>query len=167
MKKTWKTPWAYLTNTLLLAGLLLLGTALFTGGVFNRTTRTLILLCGVYSMLGYFETTPSDCRQSTHRECESSLTCCICRIFTREALFPPYVFIISRIRLIKLSLKSPAAIDGEERAPTCGKPHAFRFCVSLRQAILCAFPVGNSISCPENQIHRFFRGRELMEKRRF
>lgn len=51
MKKTWKTPWAYLTNTLLLAGLLLLGTALFTGGVFNRTTRTLILLCGVYSML--------------------------------------------------------------------------------------------------------------------
>lgn len=51
MERKLKTPWAYLINTVLLAALLIVGTKLFTSGVFNRTTRTLILQCGVYSIL--------------------------------------------------------------------------------------------------------------------
>ena len=51
MGKRLKTQWAYLINTILLAGILILGTYLMGSGLLNRTTRTLVLQCGVYSIL--------------------------------------------------------------------------------------------------------------------
>ena len=49
--KRLKTPVAYLINTVLVAAILVLGTLLFNGGALNRATKSVILQCGVYSMM--------------------------------------------------------------------------------------------------------------------
>ena len=49
--KRLKTPVAYLINTVLVAAILVLGTLLFNGGALNRATKSVILQCGVYSIM--------------------------------------------------------------------------------------------------------------------
>lgn len=49
--KRLKTPYAYLINTVVLAGLLVLGTLLFNSGALNRAAKSVILQCGVYSIM--------------------------------------------------------------------------------------------------------------------
>ena len=50
MKKL-KTPYAYIINTVVLAAILVLGNMLFSGGALNRATKSVILQCGVYSIM--------------------------------------------------------------------------------------------------------------------
>ena len=50
MKKL-KTPYAYIINTVALAAILVLGNMLFAGGALNRATKSVILQCGVYSIM--------------------------------------------------------------------------------------------------------------------
>ena len=50
MKKL-KTPYAYIINTVVLVALLVLGNMLFAGGALNRATKSVILQCGVYSIM--------------------------------------------------------------------------------------------------------------------
>ena len=50
MKKL-KTPYAYIINTVVLAAILVLGNMLFAGGALNRATKSVILQCGVYSIM--------------------------------------------------------------------------------------------------------------------
>ena len=50
MKKL-KTPYAYIINTVVLAAILMLGNMLFAGGALNRATKSVILQCGVYSIM--------------------------------------------------------------------------------------------------------------------
>ena len=50
MKKL-KTPCAYIINTVVLAAILVLGNMLFAGGALNRATKSVILQCGVYSIM--------------------------------------------------------------------------------------------------------------------
>ena len=50
MKKL-KTPYAYIINTVVLAAVLVLGNMLFAGGALNRATKSVILQCGVYSIM--------------------------------------------------------------------------------------------------------------------
>ena len=49
--KRLKTPYAYLINTVVLVAVLVLGNMLFAGGALNRATKSVILQCGVYSMM--------------------------------------------------------------------------------------------------------------------
>ena len=51
IRKKLKTPYAYAVNAVIVVGLLILGMILFNSGALNRTSRTLILQCGVYSIL--------------------------------------------------------------------------------------------------------------------
>ena len=53
MKKL-KTPYAYIINTVVLAAILVLGNMLFAGGALNRATKSVILQCGVYSIMAVF-----------------------------------------------------------------------------------------------------------------
>ena len=50
MKKL-KPPYAYIINTVVLAAILVLGNMLFSGGALNRATKSVILQCGVYSIM--------------------------------------------------------------------------------------------------------------------
>ena len=50
MKKL-QTPYAYIINTVVLVALLVLGNMLFAGGALNRATKSVILQCGVYSIM--------------------------------------------------------------------------------------------------------------------
>ena len=50
MKKL-KPPYAYIINTVVLAAILVLGNMLFAGGALNRATKSVILQCGVYSIM--------------------------------------------------------------------------------------------------------------------
>ena len=50
MKKL-KAPYAYTINTVVLAAILVLGNMLFAGGALNRATKSVILQCGVYSIM--------------------------------------------------------------------------------------------------------------------
>ena len=50
MKKL-KTPYAYIINTVVLAAILVLGNMLFAGVALNRATKSVILQCGVYSIM--------------------------------------------------------------------------------------------------------------------
>lgn len=50
-RKTMKTGHAYLLNAVLVAVLLVLGTLLYQSGLLNRATRSVIIQCGIYSML--------------------------------------------------------------------------------------------------------------------
>ena len=50
MKKL-KTPYAYIINTVVLAAILVLGNMLFAGGALSRATKSVILQCGVYSIM--------------------------------------------------------------------------------------------------------------------
>ena len=50
MKKL-KTPYAYIINTVVLVALLVLGNMLFAGGALNRAIKSVILQCGVYSIM--------------------------------------------------------------------------------------------------------------------
>ena len=50
MKKL-KAPYAYIINTVVLAAILVLGNMLFAGGALNRATKSVILQCGVYSIM--------------------------------------------------------------------------------------------------------------------
>ena len=49
--KRLKTPYAYIINTVVLAAILVLGNMLFAGGALNRATKSVILQCGVYSIM--------------------------------------------------------------------------------------------------------------------
>ena len=49
--KRLKTPYAYLINTVVLVAVLVLGNMLFAGGALNRATKSVILQCGVYSIM--------------------------------------------------------------------------------------------------------------------
>ena len=49
--KRLKTPYAYIINTVVLAAILMLGNMLFAGGALNRATKSVILQCGVYSIM--------------------------------------------------------------------------------------------------------------------
>ena len=49
--KRLKIPYAYIINTVVLAAILVLGNMLFAGGALNRATKSVILQCGVYSIM--------------------------------------------------------------------------------------------------------------------
>lgn len=49
--KRLKNPYAYIINTVVLAAILVLGNMLFAGGALNRATKSVILQCGVYSIM--------------------------------------------------------------------------------------------------------------------
>lgn len=50
-RKTLKTPYVYLMNTALVVVLLVAGSLVYDSGVFNRTAKSVIIQCGIYSML--------------------------------------------------------------------------------------------------------------------
>ncbi len=50
MKKI-KTPYAYLINTVVIVTILILGTMIYNGGALNRAAKSVVIQCGIYSML--------------------------------------------------------------------------------------------------------------------